>query len=248
MVNIFKELERRLERTFEGAFSRAFTAEVKPLEIATEVRRALEDGVVDGVRRRYAPNLFDVTLSRRDHRALLPYFDAITAELADFVTGHAQQRGYALLGAPAINFNSSDRVSAGTISVRGRVDQSALDAAGLEEDRLEHTQMFTADDIAAEGLTWAPAYLEDVQSGARHYVSRFPARLGRMQSNDIVLEGLGVSRVHAEILYDGKRFTIRDLESTNGTFVNGRQVRERRLRDGDIIGLGESKLRWFVAR
>ena len=64
--------------------------------------------------------------------------------------------------------------------------------------------------------------------------------LGRDDDNDIVIRGSGVSRRHAEILQGVRTYILRDLGSTNGTFVNGDTVTERPLGHGDVIRLGPS--------
>jgi ABC-type multidrug transport system ATPase subunit len=59
--------------------------------------------------------------------------------------------------------------------------------------------------------------------------------IGRHPSNLVVLNHPSVSRYHAVIERFGQRFRLRDLQSTHGTFVNGRRVRETWLRDGDTL-------------
>src|SRR5262245_20786997 len=65
------------------------------------------------------------------------------------------------------------------------------------------------------------------------------AVLGRSTEADIVLDDSEVSRKHAEISRTGQGpFTLKDLSSRNGTFVNGAPVEERHLTFGDKIQLG----------
>ena len=51
-----------------------------------------------------------------------------------------------------------------------------------------------------------------------------------------------MSKEHAAIEKVGNAFLLKDLGSSNGTFVNGRRVRELRLKEGDEIALGNSRL------
>lgn len=62
--------------------------------------------------------------------------------------------------------------------------------------------------------------------------------MGRSRSCDLRLPSTDASRRHAEIVTDGDGFLLRDLGSTNGTFVNGERVEERSLRPGDRIQIG----------
>lgn len=62
--------------------------------------------------------------------------------------------------------------------------------------------------------------------------------LGRLEHCDVVLAGRGASREHAELVREGGGWTVRDLGSSNGTFVNDERVESQRLRAGDVIGIG----------
>ena len=66
--------------------------------------------------------------------------------------------------------------------------------------------------------------------------------IGRTSTNDIPVENLAISRRHAEIVRAKGRFYLRDLQSSNGTFVNGVRVTETELHDGDAILIGKHTL------
>jgi pSer/pThr/pTyr-binding forkhead associated (FHA) protein len=64
--------------------------------------------------------------------------------------------------------------------------------------------------------------------------------IGRNPTTDITLLDEGISREHALILYDEEadRYTIEDLQSTNGTKVNGKRIRSVELQPGDTLEIG----------
>ena len=66
--------------------------------------------------------------------------------------------------------------------------------------------------------------------------------LGRRPYNDVVLENLTVSGRHACLIQDGQQVTIEDLDSTNGTYVNGRAVKKQLLHENDAIEIGHFNL------
>jgi adenylate cyclase len=65
--------------------------------------------------------------------------------------------------------------------------------------------------------------------------------IGRHPNNNLRLPDREVSKEHARIDRTGSGFMLKDLGSSNGTFVNGRRIRELKLRDGDEIALGNAR-------
>lgn len=72
-----------------------------------------------------------------------------------------------------------------------------------------------------------------------HLVREDAITLGRMQGNSLTLNDASVSLSHAKITRVGNSFYIKDLNSTNGTTLNGQSIAEARLRDGDQLELGK---------
>ena len=69
-------------------------------------------------------------------------------------------------------------------------------------------------------------------------------QLGRGPDNDIRIEDGSVSTRHAELLADGNDYLLRDLNSTNGTKVNGEPVTERKLAGGEGVRFGRIDCRY----
>ena len=66
--------------------------------------------------------------------------------------------------------------------------------------------------------------------------------IGRSRDNDLFIENLAVSRNHARIRRENDRYFISDLNSANGTFVNGNQVTKTELLHNDVIVIGKHTL------
>lgn len=67
-------------------------------------------------------------------------------------------------------------------------------------------------------------------------------RVGRSPENDFEIEHPTVSSRHCELVLGDREVALRDCDSTNGTFVDGERVRQRKLRTGQIVRLGEVAL------
>ena len=79
-----------------------------------------------------------------------------------------------------------------------------------------------------------------VDQGSRFEINGTPQTLGRGARNSIRILDTEVSRQHAEIVEEDGAFVLFDKQSSNGTFVNGNQIRRRVLENGDQIQIGRS--------
>jgi predicted component of type VI protein secretion system len=84
--------------------------------------------------------------------------------------------------------------------------------------------------------------LEGIDRGRVYREVAIPVTIGREEGNSLRLNDERVSRFHAKVQLDGDDYILTDLESTNGTRVNGTAVQIRRLRVGDRVGVGRSLL------
>jgi FHA domain len=79
-------------------------------------------------------------------------------------------------------------------------------------------------------------------AGERFALAAENTLIGRSPECDVFLDDVTVSRRHAELLQQGERFTIRDLGSLNGTFVNRHRVEAVELHDDDEVQVGKYRL------
>src|SRR5512134_3945117 len=81
---------------------------------------------------------------------------------------------------------------------------------------------------------------EDAVQPAKFILINDVCTIGRSSQCDIAIESKTVSRLHAKVERDGPRYILYDVHSANGTFVNGRRLREPHLlEDEDQIGLSK---------
>ncbi len=92
--------------------------------------------------------------------------------------------------------------------------------------------------------------LSGPRRGEEQVIDRDLFRIGKSHDNDLVLDDVTVSRTHCEIVRESRGYLLRDLGSTNGTLLDGAEVREVYLKPGAIITVGtvELKVRPFAER
>lgn len=70
-------------------------------------------------------------------------------------------------------------------------------------------------------------------------LTRDKTTLGRRPYNDIVIDNLAISGEHAVLQLNGGEVYLEDLNSTNGTYVNGKAIKKQMLQNGDVIEIGK---------
>lgn len=79
---------------------------------------------------------------------------------------------------------------------------------------------------------------------SEHELDKESISIGRKPDNDIVVDNLAVSGRHCQIITILNDSFLEDLNSTNGTYVNGTLVKKHALKNGDVIGIGKHQLKY----
>jgi hypothetical protein len=265
---VFDRVERGLERAVHGVFAKAFKSEVQPVEIASAMRRAMDDRATTiGHGRTFVPNLFTIELASTDFERLTGFSDMLTDELVASAQEHAESQRYQPGGPIQVSFLSVENLETGVFRVRPATAKAANAAApntpasGPRAARPAPAADGTSASSTARPPSPVTRHEAVASSHARSHPSQRPwldvdgdhypllaaiTVLGRDNTADVILDDPGISRQHTEIRVtsDGPHLitNIRDLGSTNGTFVNGERITSQRLADGDRVSVGRTKL------
>ena len=224
-MGLLEKFEDSLDRLVNGAFARAFKAEVQPVEIAAALQREVDDraAVIDRDRT-VIPNVFHIELSDHDYRRLAVFREALVTELASHVTAYAAEQRYTLLGTVSVSIGEDDELETGIFRVRSEARAEVRSQGSVG------------------GASSAMAGQPRLEVGTTAYpLMRAITRLGRGTDVDIRVDDPGVSRRHCEIVL-GSPALLRDLNSTNGTLVNGSRVGEMPIEDGTAFQVGQTIL------
>ena len=249
-MGFLESLERNIEKAVRTAFSTGSRKRVEAVEIASALRRELDqEAFTISAGRTMAPNVFVVEFSDADFPRAQDWGAPLAEELCDVVIKHARSQAYTLQGAVKVSFTRDSGIEAGQFRVRSsaqRTDESTgvsstpsghRIARGHRREQDEPTQ---AAPTVPAAQRWVPVL--DV-SGERFSINADSIVLGRSAEADITVEDTGVSRKHLEIRREGGQFVAVDLGSTNGSYVDGERVFGRaELVDGSVITMGRTRL------
>ena len=245
-MGIFSFVESAVRGVIQGTVQRVIPTGVQEQEVLDALRQEMSDHVTFENGRQIAPHRYVAHLSPNDFDRLRAKAPALDERLALDLKRIANDQGYLLKGALKVLFDRDPRVGPGRIvceivSDDARVAQPV--GAGVSSDA---TQTMQADAIAppptAEdaGAQIPPAWLTLLQPsrGQPMRLDRQTIRIGRHNTNDIIVNERRVSRFHAEVKYEHGQFMLYDLRSVNGVQVNGARVtRPVPLQDRDIISV-----------
>lgn len=284
-MGIFDRLERSIERGVNGVFARAFRSEVQPVEIASAMRRAMDDRAVSAGKgkRHVVPNLFVVELSTTDYEVLVTEHEhELADDLIATASEHAESQRYQPGGPVSVQFSEDENLETGVFRLRpstarqvqpnmhrmpermppAREMDDPRAPSGHEPGRSRDLEQPAAPRSPApppasttkrDDYRPSPAAPRKLRQrpwldvdGDRYPLLGAITVIGRDDDVDILLDDPGISRRHSEIriTYDGPHqvIAIRDLGSTNGTYVNGDPIGSLHLSEGDRITIGRTHL------
>jgi hypothetical protein len=248
-VNALSRLEDFLQGLMERPAWLLARRQLHPVELAAALVRALEDQSLPIVERTVAPDGYVIRLHPDDYSQVASVRPTLEREFADYLTSVAGERGMVLRAPVEVMIAESRAVRAGAFEVTARISDPLPAGVTLAQriapDGPDVTEVVTRRiRTPAEPLNARLEILDD-QGGVVRYVPIGGAGLviGRRSSSGLTLADAEVSRVHARIERTPEGFALHDQQSTNGTRLNGRRIRvPQRLRDGDVIELGRTRL------
>lgn len=214
---VLKNVENRLERLFERGFSRPFKSALQPIEIGIRIVREVDLARRLSSQGPISPNEIRVWIGNEDATRFEGFQKALVAELEETVRQHAINEGYRFVGPVHVEVFVDDDLKAGDLEV------STEFIGGESQPRL----------LASDGRTFA--------------ITDRPLVVGRSPEVDVVVNETSVSRRHAEVWRTNDGVAVRDLQSTNGTFVNGHRISTVSLSPRDDVTVGTLHLRIELA-
>jgi hypothetical protein len=228
-MSVFKhalsQLESRLQALVEASAARLFPGNTAPHSVVRGLLDAMQTSVQPGPDGRpVAPNLY-ILLVNPDDAERLRQNNAFLDELTDVLRQACIEAGVRLSGPLSLQIESYARLEPGQVQVVARDSlRDVTPTAGLF--------------MPAQTDESLPANAFLIVDGTRIFLLDQPViNIGRRPDNQLVIDDVRISRLHAQLRLVRGRFIIFDLESTGGTFVNGKRIHQQVLSPGDVISL-----------
>ena len=250
-MGIIARLEAFLERLFEAPAGR-LGATLQPVLLTKRIERAMDTGKAFGAAGVIVPNRYDLHLHPADFAAFEPYRGSLEDDLAHGAAARARREHYHLVARPSVTLVADPAVPRGDV----RVAANVVDVAGepipepMPAQPSPHTMVLArpGHEVAAPDSA-SRAFLLVRTEGApqvRFDLGGALISIGRASDNDVIVDDPEVSRHHCQLKLQHGAYSLADLGSRNGSWINGQPVSEVALGPGDLIRIGSTEIEFQV--
>ncbi|HTI28756.1 MAG TPA: FhaA domain-containing protein [Methylomirabilota bacterium] len=251
-MGITARLEAFLERLFEAPAGR-LGATLQPVLLTKRIERAMDTGKAFSAAGVIVPNRYDLHLHPADFAAFEPYRGSLEDDLAHGAAARARREHYHLVARPSVTLVADPSVPRGDV----RVAANVVDVAGepapepMLADASEHTMVLARPGHEpATPDSASRAFLLVRTDGAprvRFDLGGALISIGRASDNDVIVDDPEVSRHHCQLKLQHGAYSLADLGSRNGSWINGQPVSEVALGPGDRIQIGSTEIEFQVS-
>lgn len=218
-MSFFAKIEQACATFIERAFAKTFPSDLEPAQIARKLVSTMEAHTRGEEGRLTAPSTYTVYVSPDDFARLSDHREYLERAWTELLCDLAARVGMTFEdGDPRVAMAFRHSVPLGAIAVE----------IGEEREQTRHSCLRMIKGVPPKAV----------------YSIVGTTRIGRSDQSEVVLVDPSVSRVHAVVELNGAAVVVRDLGSTNGTFVNGRRIEAQTLRDGDELTFGNTRMRF----
>lgn len=228
-MGLLDRFENSVENAVNGVFSKFGSKDLQPVDLSTALESEINTKVIAlDADRTIAPNEFTFQLSTPDFDHIEQWgSESLANELAAKLTEYAQKQHYAFVGPVVVIFEENLDLPKGTFNLTSKsVKGNAAPVTGGQRP-----QDFPVLEIA----------------GHQYLLTATKTIIGRGSQCDIVIDDPGISREHLEIDITPNGVIAKDLNSTNGIFVEGNKVPAATLVDGNTITIGRTRILFWAS-
>lgn len=234
-MNILDRFEETMEQLIEGSIGRIMRSPVQPAEIGRKLERAMLAHQVISVGGIMVPNEYRVAMHPADIARFSDYLDSVCTDMERWLSDLATERGLVMVGRPAVQIVPDTTIRRRTIQVSASVHTHQPRRPAPKANRTEVFQpLQQAESALRLRIVAGPGKGQEVS------LDKDSLSVGRATDNDLVIGAADVSRHHARLERHRDHWQVIDLNSTNGTKVNGNRVHQQSIDVGDRIEFGSA--------
>ena len=215
-MGLLDKLEKSIEKVVRKPFNATFKSLLDPIEIASQIKTSMDSQVSLDQEQKLVAHRYQLLVSPQDFEALSADQLNLDRNLTETIGEYLKAKNYSTVDDLRFILGKSESLSVG---------------------ELEINVMQTETDVY-----WQPFIEFEDQKLA---LPKGRTRVGRGSEADVKLNDRTLSRIHLELLFNGEKAGVRDLGSTNGSFLNGQKFQEGPLVNGDTIACGNTEIRFF---
>jgi Protein of unknown function (DUF3662)/FHA domain len=246
-MGLLDRFEQSLERLLEGTTGALFRQKLQPAEIGKKLERAMLDNQKASVGSRIVPNAYTVRLNPKDFAQIEDFQAGLSRQMEAWLFQVASRRELTVLDKIAVMFVEDPSAS----QRNPRIDASITDHISAERPPRRQSRPQRPAPMASPAQATSVFQVASPSASTLHLVTTSgktfdipegTSTIGRSPDNTIVLDSPDVSRRHARLERSGSHLRIYDLNSTNGTRVNGEAIHISDIQDGDELQVGSQIL------
>lgn len=253
-MGLLDRFEQSMERLLEGATGSIFRQKIQPAEIGKKLERAMLSNQRASVGSRLVPNAYVVRLHPKDYAQVSDFSAGLSRQLESWLSKVATEHRLTVLDRISVVLEEDESARHRNPIIDATItDITRSKPAGPSPRRASARPMMAQqpDATAAYNVAQRPdSGQASIQlratsgrfSGQVFTLGPGDSTIGRSPDNTIVLDAPDVSRRHARIERSGHHVRVYDLNSTNGTRVNGEAVHISDVQPGDEIRVGGQTL------
>ncbi len=215
-MGLLDKLEKSIEKVVRKPFNTTFKSLLDPIEIASQIKTSMDSQVSLDQEQKLVAHRYQLLVSPQDFEALSSDQLNLDRKLTEMVGEYLKAKNYSTIDDLRFILGKSESLSVG---------------------ELELNVMQTESDVY-----WQP-FIEFADE--KLPLPKGRTRVGRGSEADVKINDRTLSRIHLELLFNGEKAGVRDLGSTNGSFLNGQKFQEGPLVNGDTIACGNTEIRFF---
>lgn len=238
-MTLLDRFEHAMERLMEGTSGSLFRQPVQPAEIGKRLEREMLANRRASVGTSIVPNAFIVRLSPRDYEQFAGYATGLSRQMEAWLAQVATERNLSVVDRIRVSIEEDESVRRRSLAVDSSIVDGRAVASRPARKSLPPQPTATFDVASrANGASCILIGTDGTFQGRELAIPLGASVIGRGSEGDIMLDAPDISRRHARITWEPGMARLEDMNSTNGTFLNGDPISIADIVDGDEIQFG----------